>query len=199
MNFRMDAFEAYKEYIALKLHFTSDYDYFKYNGKTHVTPKSFNDRKDKYHFKRLVRKYEDATIREYFVANLVNNKQWVGDMDLATYSQWQARTQSIEYIFQNDAENLLTQTENFDIIFNSDKGNHPKLVKAYLGKKISLETLVVFEKLLHYRKRFDKEIKDAIIWPNVSKLIEKYEPFIEADLSRCKKLLIEKVGELRDE
>ena len=175
MNFRMDAFEAYKEYIALKLHFTSDYDYFKYNGKTNVTPKSFNDRKDKYHFKRLVRKYEDATIREYFVANLVNNKQWVGDMDLATYSQWQARTQSIEYIFQNDAENLLTQTENFDIIFNSDKGNHPKLVKAYLGKKISLETLVVFEKLLHYRKRFDKEIKDAIIWPNVSKLIEKYE------------------------
>ena len=199
MNFRMDAFEAYKEYIALKLHFTSDYDYFKYNGKTNVTPKSFNDRKDKYHFKRLVRKYEDATIREYFVANLVNNKQWVGEMDLATYSQWQARTQSIEYIFQNDAENLLTQTENFDIIFNSDKGNHPKLVKAYLGKKISLETLVVFEKLLHYRKRFDKEIKDAIIWPNVSKLIEKYEPFIEADLSRCKKLLIEKVGELRDE
>ena len=199
MNFRMDAFEAYKEYIALKLHFTSDYDYFKYNGKTNVTPKSFNDRKDKYHFKRLVTKYEDSTIREYFVANLVNNKQWVGDMDLATYSQWQARTQSIEYIFQNDAENLLTQTENFDIIFNSDKGNHPKLVKAYLGKKISLETLVVFEKLLHYRKRFDKEIKDAIIWPNVSKLIEKYEPFIEADLSRCKKLLIEKVGELRDE
>ena len=199
MNFRMDAFEAYKEYIALKLHFTSDYDYFKYNGKTNVTPKSFNDRKDKYHFKRLVTKYEDSTIREYFVANLVNNKQWVGEMDLATYSQWQARTQSIEYIFQNDAENLLTQTENFDIIFNSDKGNHPKLVKAYLGKKISLETLVVFEKLLHYRKRFDKEIKDAIIWPNVSKLIEKYEPFIEADLSRCKKLLIEKVGELRDE
>ena len=199
MNFRMDAFEAYKEYIALKLHFTSDYDYFKYNGKTNVTPKSFNDRKDKYHFKRLVTKYEDSTIREYFVANLVNNKQWVGEMDLATYRQWQARTQSIEYIFQNDAENLLTQTENFDIIFNSDKGNHPKLVKAYLGKKISLETLVVFEKLLHYRKRFDKEIKDAIIWPNVSKLIEKYEPFIEADLSRCKKLLIEKVGELRDE
>ena len=58
----------------------------------------------------------------------------------------------------NDAEKLLTNAEYFDIIFNSDKGNHPKLIKAYLGKKISLETLVIFEKLLHYRKRFDKEI-----------------------------------------
>ena len=37
-----------------------------------------------------------------------------------------------------------------------------KLVRAFLGKKISLETLVVFEKLLHYRKRFNKEIKEQI-------------------------------------
>ena len=199
MSFRMNEFETYENYVALKLHFTSEYDYFRYNGKTSVTPKSFNNRKDKYHFKRLAKKYEDSTIREYFVANMIANKQWIGDMDLATYSQWQARTQSIEYIFLNETENLLTQVEKPDIIFNCDKGNHPKLVKAYLGKKISLETLVIFEKLLHYRKRFDKEIRDAIIWPNVSKLIEKYEPFVEADLGRCKKLLIEKVGELRDE
>tara|TARA_B100001013_G_scaffold304259_1_gene206653 strand:+ start:301 stop:900 length:600 start_codon:yes stop_codon:yes gene_type:complete len=199
MSFRMNEFETYENYVALKLHFTSEYDYFRYNGKTSVTLNSFNNRKDKYHFKRLAKKYEDSTIREYFVANMIANKQWIGDMDLATYSQWQARTQSIEYIFLNETENLLTQVEKPDIIFNCDKGNHPKLVKAYLGKKISLETLVIFEKLLHYRKRFDKEIRDAIIWPNVSKLIEKYEPFVEADLGRCKKLLIEKVGELRDE
>ena len=71
------------------------------------------------------------------------------------------------------------------------EGNHPKVLRAYLGKKISLETLVVFEKLLHYRKRFDKEIKEQFIWPKISRLIEKYEPFIEADTNRCKKLLIE--------
>ena len=58
---------------------------------------------------------------------------------------------------------------------------------------------MIFEKILQYRKRFDKEIKEQIIWPKVSQLIKKYEPFVEADLSRCKKLLIEKVGELKDE
>ena len=199
MNFRMNEFEAYKEYIALKLHFTSDYDYFKYNGKTNVTPSSFNGRKDKYHFTRLAKKYEDSTIREYFIANLIGNKPWVGNMDMATYSQWQARTQSIEYIFQNDVENLLTNVSDFDIIFNSDKGNHPKLVKAYLGKKISLETLVIFEKLLDFRKTFNKEITDQIIWPKVNMLIEKYEPFVEANISRCRKILLEKAEELNNE
>ena len=199
MSFRMNEFEAYEKYVALKLHFTSKYDYFRYNGKTSVTLKSFNERKDKFHFKRLSKKYDDPTIIDYFIANIVNNNQWVGNMDVATYSEWSSRIQSIEYIFNNDAEKLLTNITDFDIIFNCDKGNHPKLVKAYLGKKISLETLVIFEKILQYRKRFDKEIKEQIIWPKVSQLIKKYEPFVEADLSRCKKLLIEKVGELKDE
>ena len=199
MSFRMNEFEAYEKYVALKLHFTSKYDYFRYNGKTSVTLKSFNERKDRFHFKRLSKKYDDPTIIDYFIANIVNNNQWVGNMDMTTYSQWSSRIQSIEYLFSNDVEKLLTNVTDFDIIFNCDKGNHPKLVKAYLGKKISLETLVVFEKLLHYRKRFDKEIKEQIIWPKVSRLIEKYEHFIEADLGRCKKLLIEKVGELKDE
>ena len=112
-------------------------------------------------------------------------------MDEKVWKEWVAKNESIEYIFKNEAEKLLTQAPNFDIIFNCDNGNHPKLVKAYLGKKISLETLVVFEKLVSYRKAFDKEIREQIIWPKVSRLIEKYEPFIEADTNRCKKLLIE--------
>ena len=59
------------------------------------------------------------------------------------------------------------------------------------GKKISLETLVIFEKLVHYRKTFDKEIREQFIWPKVSRLIEKYEPFIDVNIWRCKKELVE--------
>ena len=199
MSFRMNEFEAYEKYVALKLHFTSEYDYFRYNGKTSVTPKSFNERKDKFHFKRLAKKYDDSTIIEYFIANIIDNKLWVGNMDIATYIQWASRIQSVEYVFSNDVEKLLTNVTDFDIIFNSDKGNHPKLVKAYLGKKISLETLVIFEKLLDFRKTFNKEITDQIIWPKVNMLIEKYEPFVDANINRCRKILLEKAEELNNE
>ena len=67
MSFRMNEFEAYEKYVALKLHFTSEYDYFRYNGKTSVTLKSFNERKDRFHFKRLSKKYDDPTLIDYFL------------------------------------------------------------------------------------------------------------------------------------
>ena len=51
----MNEFECYSTYTALKLHFTSDYDYFKYNGKCNVTLSSFNKRKEKFFFKKLSR------------------------------------------------------------------------------------------------------------------------------------------------
>ena len=193
----MTEFEAYIQFLALKLHFTSDhYDYFKYNGKHNASLASFEKRTDKRFFKRLAKR--NINIVEYCVANLIDGKEWISEFEDRVWTEWLSRNQSIEYNFINDAEKLLTNAQYFDIIFNSDKGNHPKLIKAYLGKKISLETLVIFEKLLRFRKTFDKEIKEQFIWPKVSQLIRKYEPFVEANISRCKKLLIEKAEELNN-
>ena len=168
----MTDFEAYLQFLALKLHFTSDhYDYFKYNGKHNASLESYDKRTDKRFFKRLARR--NINIVEYYVSNLIDGKEWVSQFDDKVWKEWLSRNQSIEYNF---------------IIFNSDKGNHPKLLKAYLGRKISLETLVIFEKLLQYRKRFDKEIDETYVWPKVSRLINRYEPFVKADMGKCKQM-----------
>ena len=194
----MTEFEAYQNYLALKLHFLdSNYDYIKYNGKVSASVDSFKSRKDKYQFLKLSKKLSDEQITEYYIANFIRNKKWIGEFDQQNWNEHKRITQSLEYIFINDVEKLLTLEPEFDIIFNCDKGNHPKLLKAYLGKKICLETLVIFEKLLHYRKQFDREITETFIWPNTSRLIEKYEPFVEADISKCKLMLKEKVKELK--
>ncbi len=194
----MTDFEAYRQFLALKLHFTSEhYDYFKYNGKHNATVASFEKRTDKRFFRRLVKKNIDLT--EYYVANFVNGKEWISQFEDSVWKEWLARSQSIEYNFINDAEKLLTSAENFDIIFKCDEGTHPKLLRAYLGKKISLETLVIFDRLLHYRKRFDKEIDESYIWPKVSMLIQKYEPFVRVNIVKCKRMLVEKTRELIDE
>ena len=194
----MTDFEAYRQFLALKLHFTSEhYDYFRYNGKHNATMASFEKRTDKRFFKKLVRK--NINITEYYVANLVNGKEWISQFEDSVWKDWLSRSQSIEYNFINEAEKLLTSAGNFDIIFNCDEGTHPKLLKAYLAKKISLETLVILDRLVRYRRVFDREIDESYIWPKVSMLIQKYEPFVKVNIVKCRRMLIEKTRELNDE
>ncbi len=178
----MNDIEAYQLYLALKLHFTTDnYDYFKYHGKVSASLKSFDKRKDKYQFKKLTRKYDDSTILNYYIANFIVGNKWLGNMNEDTYIEWKSRVESLEYIFKNDVEKLLTNAQNFDILFNSERGNHPKILKAFLGKKISLETLVIFEYLVKFCKTYDEEIRERIIWPEVSRLVQNYKPFVKID------------------
>ena len=56
-----DGYEAYKKYLAIKLHFTKDrYDYFKFNGQTKASYESFIQRNDKYFFIKTARKLQMA-------------------------------------------------------------------------------------------------------------------------------------------
>jgi hypothetical protein len=69
-------------------------------------------------------------------------------------------------------------------------------VKAYLGKKVSLETLVILEKILKFRESFDAKISETYIWPKVSLLIKKYEPFLEIDVRTFRMKTLTLVKEL---
>tara|TARA_A100001011_G_scaffold161341_1_gene169719 strand:- start:3137 stop:3721 length:585 start_codon:yes stop_codon:yes gene_type:complete len=177
----MTPLETYQSYLALKLHFGGKYDYFKYGGKTSATLSAFEKRKDKFKFVKLSQKLSDPQILDYYLANFIRGKEWIGDFDQKNWLEHKKVNQSIEYVYENDIEKLLTISENFDILFKVGEGNHPKLVKAYLGKKISLETLVILEKVLEYRKQFDAKISETYVWPKVSLLIKKYEPFLDID------------------
>ena len=192
----MTPVETYQSYLALKLHFEGKYDYFKYGGKTSASAESFEKRKDKFKFVKLSTKLSDPQILDYYLANFIRGKKWIGDFDKTNWLEHKKVNQSLEYVYQNDIEKLLTIAENFDILFKVGEGNHPKLVKAYLGKKVSLETLVILEKVLHYREQFDAKISETYIWPKVSLLIKKYEPFLEIDVRAFRMKTLTLVKEL---
>ena len=192
----MTPVETYQSYLALKLHFEGKYDYFKYGGKTSASAESFEKRKDKYKFVKLSSKLSDPQILDYYLANFIRGKKWIGDFDKTNWLEHKKVNQSLEYVYQNDIEKLLTIAENFDILFKVGEGNHPKLVKAYLGKKVSLETLVILEKILKFRESFDAKISETYIWPKVSLLIKKYEPFLKIDVRTFRMKTLSLVKEL---
>lgn len=193
----MNGFEVYKLYLSIKLHFTSDsYNYFTFNGKTRTTLQSFEKRRDKYFFKKLATKFSHEELIHYFVAHFVQNEDtWIGDISKITnssiYLEWVKKIQSMSFVFSNDVDQLLKDVE-FEQIFEVTS-THPPLLKKYLSKSISLETLVIFNKLLNFVKDFDKTIADPIVWPELKRKVLKYEPFLLVDKPKYKQILLSKV------
>ena len=193
----MTDYEAYTTYLALKLHFNSDYDFFKYNGKVSASLESFMKRKEKYQFFKLAKKLSDEQIVEYFVANIIRDVQWIGQFNQKNWLDHKKINEALEYNYTNDLEKLLTNLENFDILFQCDGGHHPKLLKLFLGKKINLETMVILNKLLNYVDTFDIEIAENYIWPYVSRLIKKYEPFVKVNTRQFRMITLTNVKEFQ--
>lgn len=194
----MEGTKAYTRYLALKLHFTTEYDYFRYGGKTRaMTNESFEKRKDTFFFRKIERRYNDQELTDFFVSNFVDNNKtkWIGELSNIdaekTYANWKKRIQSFSYMFEQDlliAKDKL-HTANPSELWESVSGAHPEILKLYLGKKISIETLIGSNIVLNYLPKWDREIKDTIIWPDVSKSIRKYSPFINMNKNDLTKII----------
>ena len=190
----MTPFDAYKTYLALKNHFgKSNYDYFKYAGKSRASVASFEKRKDKYWFERISRQKNDTEIKEFFVANLVEaddpNSVWIGNVIRAGdiyYKEWQKRQQSLKYLFTQQSEEMLSES-NLEQLFDCSR-QHPPILKMFLSGKIDIEILVIWDKIFLFRNIFDKKLLDPV-WELVSLKIQKYSPFINIDVEDYKKVL----------
>jgi hypothetical protein len=195
----MTGYEVFCLYQSLKLHFTQEsYDYFKYQGKSRVTIDSFENRKDKWHFSKLSRKFnnKDECI-DYLVANfLENDKVWVGTLLTeeaeAIYRQRQKVIQSLSYTFENDCAHLFGDNEDPNAIIRVADGEHPILLKKAMQKAIQIETLCLLNSILRFLPMWKNKIDDTIIWPIWQMKIEKYAAFLPSDVLKYK-LILKKV------
>lgn len=189
-------FDAYKCYLSLKNHFTKDrYDYHKYCGKTRATVQSFYKRKDRFWFEKLARNKSDQEVIDFFLSNFVSctdpGKLWIGEMireGEERYTLWKKRMQSLSYVFKQEMTSLLTENDlNSLFVGNS---THPLILKMYLSGDISLETLVICDKILEYRNDFDAKLTDPV-WESVSLKMRKYSSFLNINTAHYKNILKE--------
>jgi hypothetical protein len=195
-------FEAYKLYMAIKLHFTSNsYDFFKYNSKTNVTQSTFLKNKSKYQFYKLARKYSLIDLRDFYVANFLEGDKWVGDMNTAdgeqVYTKWQKVQQSLTYTFENDIIYLFDKYKPAEMFKTS--GNYPNLLNELMENNIHIETLVYMNMIMGFLPVWKKEIDDDIIWPNWEIKLRKYQPFIfdENKIQKFEDILREKIKDAK--
>ena len=191
---KVSPFETYQHYLSLKNHFTNPkYDFFKYGAKTRASVTSFNKRKDKYWFEKTSRKYSDKEVVDFLVSNFTatDNPQnlWIGEIINSgerNYSEWMKRQQSLTYLFKEQSSELLSENE-LESVFDCSKG-HPIVLKKFLSGNISLETLVIYNKIFLFGNKFDKQLLDPV-WETVSLKLKKYSPFLNIDMFQYKKIL----------
>jgi hypothetical protein len=183
-------YNAYKTYVALKNHFTSDsYDYFKYKGKARVKEETFLKRKDKFFFEKIEKKYQEDLV-DFFVSNLVmDQSSWIGTMvgDKAEriFSEWKKKKQSLKYSFKEDMiiiRNYMDDNEvSFDEIFTCVDDQHPIVLKLLIGEEISLESFIILDRVLNFIRHLDHFLLDEYVWLEYNKKVRKYSPFVVTD------------------
>lgn len=187
-------YETYCTYLALKQHFTKDnYDFFKYNGKVHVSKDTFLTRKDRFQFEKLARKCDD--VRTHMMVNFLADRTWIGQMldddAFDNTKQYVKTLQSMSYTFKNEIEKY----DNIKDLFKMESNGYRKFLNDYMRGDISFQTLIILDHFIGYIDKFDDEPRDDYLWSKFVFKARKYKPFLiqSIDTNKMKQALKEKV------
>lgn len=194
----MEPFEVYRAYMALKLHFTSEkYDITKTKSGVRCKQETFLKRKDVLLFRKLAKRFTFPEVVDFFVANFVNGHNGLFDAESDNvYRDWKARKERLTYMFKQDISTIMLEAEKQNVDPFISEGQHPLVLKLYLGKKITLETLVILDKLFDFVYINDTSLADDFIWKDLSLLIKKYRVFVKFDKEKFMQLWNKEKGQV---
>ena len=191
----MEAIDVYIMYCAMKAHFSrKDYDFFKYGGKTKVSRDSFWKRKDRFFFVKLSKKYKtEIEIRNYLVSNFIKDKSgYIANFSEENYNSWLLRRSGFFDQFIIEMKPFIKE---FEPLFEVKNSSHPKLLKEFLGSRVSLETMLVLDELVSFSKKWDQQLEDDIVWVDLKKLMKNYKGFLTINKNRYRIKLLKLIEE----
>ncbi len=193
----MDGFKAYRYYLAIKLHFTTEkFNVFENRGNVKGTREAFNARNDRYIFEKLANKYsEDREIIQFFVANFAYGNEtaiYAGQEAEDNLTEWTKRKQSITQKFIDDLAIILTHIEVNKLptasIFNFIDSAYPVLLELFIGGKISIETLRIIDDIHPILEKWQENNSIKYIWNQEMLRIKKLTGFVKYDRIKVEKI-----------
>ena len=191
----------FRLYHSIRLHFTTNYDFFKYRGKTAKFGDGMEKRGKNFIF-RLEKKYGDE-FANFLVCMFISYSkdnyrldQFIGVENDKIYSQWRSRLGSLPYHFEQDLNFLKDLDVSFNDMFkcsvikNGVKSkSHPMILKHYIKNDICLETLIIIDIVLGYFQHWDRSMENDFMWKDLHFKIKKYKPFLSISKEKYKKIL----------
>lgn len=184
--------DAFRIYVAIKMHFKGQYNYFKNGFKIKVHQDSFNQRADKWAFESVSRKFTKQRFCEYLVANSIKRDLWIGDLIInidtdENYFEWKKRHIAMTHYLNEDIKFIsgYLKDENLQVqhLFKVENGREPIILNMLYENEICLETFVMLFFLsnnikLHWEQAMDKVVRDSRLL-----FVNRYRGFICFDQS----------------
>ena len=191
----------FRLYYSIRLHFTTNYDFFKYRGKTRKFG-NLDSKRGKNFIFRLEKKYGDE-FANFLVCMFASIKKedvrlecLLTSENEKIYDKWKTRMQSLPYHFEQDLLFLRDLDIPFNYLFkcsvirNGVKSkSHPLILKHYIKNDINLETLIIIDITLGYFNHWDSVMGDDFLWKELHFKIKKYKPFLSISRDRYKEIL----------
>jgi hypothetical protein len=93
-------------------------------------------------------------------------------------------------MFKTEVSDML-QKKTINKLLEVKEGQHPLLLKHFLARKISIETICIMDEIIGFSKDWDRLIEEKYVYPDVQLRLSKYKSFISVDLVKYKKELME--------
>ncbi len=101
--------------------------------------------------------------------------------------------ESFNYHFRDDcvriANDFQSRNIRFDDGFRVHMGQHPRMLRLLIQRKVNFQTAIYLNKHLSFIKDWDKNISEKVVWPKISYTITKLKPFVTFNETECKMIM----------
>ena len=88
----------------------------------------------------------------------------------------------------NQPEPLMDEIQK---VLEVKNGQHPWLLRDYLAKNVSLETLCIMDEIIGFTTDWERLISEKVVYPDVHIKIRKYKTFVSVDHKKFKNILLD--------
>ncbi len=201
------ALNAYRMYLAAKLHFTTDkYDITEFHAKVRVSRKAFDERNQCSLYEKFADKFDSKLeMAQYLIANFAYGAWGNTDIVYGTaesdqnFKEWNRRKQSLTQVFKTDLSKIKLEWETNNMLplihdLNSEFPRVPHLFQMFLGKHITLETLIIIDRFNPFLETWKKNM-GQLFQEEIRRII-KTKPFIRFDEKKMKPIFVEFIKEI---
>tara|TARA_S200002703_G_scaffold23942_1_gene20822 strand:+ start:1555 stop:2142 length:588 start_codon:yes stop_codon:yes gene_type:complete len=176
-----DGYEVYIMYLALQRHFSTNYDYFQYNGKVKASKDAYSARNDIFSFEKLTKIIRREDREDFFVAHFLENpKEWIRNMSKTKMDEFRAKFRMFPIKFKEDLYYLQINGPAAMLACEPDK--IPLIHSSCINGSISLETICVLDDIFPYLEKHEQTVTVPFVWPDHINKVKKYKPFVKKKL-----------------